>query len=125
MPMEDAYFLADLSGKDLFRGNLKDEVSNQPTRADKARYFIAKLAEHRNTQSFLLLLDAMEDYSDALKDLARTIKAEFLSSKCRSTYEVHNTLMHIHTRTHACTRTCTQSSCVTHASGQCKLTNIF
>ena len=77
LPMKDAYFTADLASRGLFTGNLKEEVNEQGTRAQRAKFFIEKTAETGNTESFLQLLGAMEKYSSALKDLAQNIKSRF------------------------------------------------
>jgi len=80
LPMKDAYFIADLASSGLFPGDLKEEVSEQGTRAQRAQYFLEKTAENGNTDSFLKLLAAMEKFSPALKELAQKIKAKFPSS---------------------------------------------
>ena len=68
LPMKDAYFTSDLTSKGLFPGDLKEEVSEQGTRANRAKYFIERTAEIGDSDSFPKLLAAMEKYSSGLKN---------------------------------------------------------
>jgi len=89
LPMKDAFFTSDLASKGLFPGDLEEDISEQGTRANRAKYFIKRIAEIGNTDSFLKLLAAMEEYSSGLKELADEIKAEFPDS-LPSKYVLHS-----------------------------------
>ena len=81
LPMNDAHFLADLTAKKLFFGNLRAEVDGQATSSDKASYFLSKAIQPSledpddiDIGPFSRLLDVMEKYNDILKRLAAKIR---------------------------------------------------
>ena len=80
LPMKDAIFSASLASRGLFPGDLKEEVNEQGTEAQRARLFIERTAKTGKTDSFQKLLAAMEKYGSALKDLAQEIRSKIPSS---------------------------------------------
>jgi len=76
LPMKDVVFLATLNQKGLFSGDLKAGVKAKPTATEAADYFLDNKIEkdliNGNTNSFLQLLSAMEEYS-SLKPLVTEI----------------------------------------------------
>ena len=79
LPMEDPYFIAELTKQNLFYGNLKEEVKAAPTQADAAASFLYKAVERSldidDKEPFDKLLLVMKGFDNiTLKKLAREIK---------------------------------------------------
>ena len=81
LPMDNAHFLADLTAKKLFFGNLRAEVDGQSTSSDKASYFLSKAIQSSledpddiDIGPFSRLLEVMERYNDILRKLAAKIR---------------------------------------------------
>lgn len=80
LPMDDAYFRANLNASRFLPGDAKAMIESRPTRADKASYFldnfIANAFEDDGSNSmFSDLLNLMERSDDsALKSIAAQIK---------------------------------------------------
>ena len=77
LPMEDAIFASMLYTKNLFSGDLKDQVTSKNTCAEKAKHFLDNVIEKSLCLTFSLLLDAMIEYkSIPTNTLAKEIKQE-------------------------------------------------
>ena len=82
LPLKDPLFTAELTHRNLFSGNLKDEVMEASTRADAADRFLDKAVERPLNvgykEPFDKLLLVMEKFDDqALKKLAAEINQKY------------------------------------------------
>ena len=73
LPMKDVTFLAKLTSKGLFPGDLKAQVKSQPTSTEAADYLL-------DNESFMLLLSAMEEFNPSLQSIAKKMKTKLVSS---------------------------------------------
>lgn len=103
LPMDDAHFLADLTAKNFFYGNLRDEVNRQLTSSDKASYFLSKAIQPSleddddiDIEPFLRLLEVMEKYNSLTKKLAARIRMKL--SKYTDILIIHNNLYDMSTK---------------------------
>ena len=83
LPMDDAYFLANLTSERLFCGNLRQEVNAKSTSGDKASHFLDKAIrpslddpDDTDLNPFFKLLRVMERHDNNLKRLATNIRIE-------------------------------------------------
>ena len=79
LPMADPHFHEDLEQKNLFFGNLSEEVKAKDTEARKAAHFLQNAINHSlkidNTEPFDNLLEVMENFdNEDCKSLAKEIK---------------------------------------------------
>jgi len=78
LPMKDVIFLAKLTSRELFPGDLKDQVKEKSSLAEAADHFldnsIKKDLKNDVDESFFKLLSAMEEFSPQLKTLAAEIR---------------------------------------------------
>ena len=79
LPLKDPHFIAELTRRNLFSGNLKEEVMAAPTQADAATSFLYKVIERSldvdDTEPFDNLLLVMEEFDNlTLNKLAKEIK---------------------------------------------------
>ena len=85
LPMADPHFHEDLEKKNLFFGDLSEEVKAKDTEARKAAHFLQNAISHSlkidNTEPFDNLLEVMENFdNEDCKSLAKEIKT-YLSKK--------------------------------------------
>ena len=78
LPMTDHKFLASLKSKELFTGDLENQVEARSTSAEKANHFLKEAVDKSLSidilEKFDALLIVMLDYGDStLKDLVKTI----------------------------------------------------
>ena len=80
LPMKDVVFLAMLTAKDFFSGDLKAKVKAMSTATEAADHFLDnKIGQDLisgNNNSFLQLLSIMEGYNESLKHLATEIRGK-------------------------------------------------
>ena len=75
LPMEDAIFVSLLYTKNLFSGDLRDQVTSKNTCAEKAKHFLDNAIEKSLCLTFSLLLDAMIEHNSIYtNNLAEQIK---------------------------------------------------
>ena len=76
LPMDDAYFRANLKTAGLLPGNLKDAVTSKSTRAEMAEHFLDK-GINNNIDNFSKLLTVMKNSKcDQLITLTNEIEKE-------------------------------------------------
>ena len=85
LPMVDPHFHKDLEKKNLFFGDLSEEVKAKDTEARKAAHFLQNAINHSlkidNTEPFDNLLEVMENSDNGVcQSLAKEIKT-YLSKK--------------------------------------------
>jgi len=89
LPMQDVIFIAKLSGKGLFHGNLKEEVRKRSSSAEAADHFLNETIEKDlkvgKDESFKKLLLVMEEFSDPLKSLAAEIRCRIAAGEMPAT----------------------------------------
>ena len=83
LPLTDAHFRAALVSKQLFYGNLFDQVDAKGTNAEKNEHFLTNTIDPSLnvgiTSLFVSLLQVMENFdSPTLKSLANDINADLL-----------------------------------------------
>ena len=88
LPMTDVHFRAALVSKQLFHGDLLDQVDAKRTNAEKSEHFLTNIiACSLNvgmTSPFVSLLQVMETFdSPILQSLAKDINADLLISTSR------------------------------------------
>ena len=81
LPLQDPYFMAELTKQHLFSGTLKEEIMGASTQAGAATKFLYGAIERSlsvdNKEPFDRLLLVMEKFGDlTLKKLAKDIKQE-------------------------------------------------
>ena len=83
LPMNDAHFLAALTAEKLFSGDLRAEVDDKPTKAQKASHFLNNEIkpcleddDDVDIEPFLKLLGVMEKFSKNLGKLATRIRMQ-------------------------------------------------
>ena len=75
LPMEDAIFDSLLYTKELFSGDLRNQVTSKNTCAEKAKHFLDNAIEKSLCLTFSLLLDAMIEYNSIyINRLVKEIK---------------------------------------------------
>lgn len=88
LPMDDAFFIAELVTHNLLPDNIQDHVRAQPTSADKALYFLDHVirpsVSSDTGSSFDELLDVMEDSDYHVNELAKQIRSS-LREGCKGT----------------------------------------
>ena len=91
LPMKDVIFLAKLTSRELFPGDLKDQVKEKSSLAEAADHFldnsIKKDLKNDVDESFLKLLSAMEEFSPQLKTLAAEIQDQLLHKVLSKNYQ--------------------------------------
>ena len=88
LPMTDAHFRAALVSKQLFCGDLLDQVDAKRTNAEKSEHFLINTIDCSlnvgMTNPFVSLLQVMENFdSPILQSLAKDINADLLISTSR------------------------------------------
>ena len=83
LPMRDVIFLAKLTSRELFPGDLKNQVKEKSSMAEAVDHFldnsVRKDLINNKDDSFIKLLSAMEEYSPQLKILATEIRDQLLN----------------------------------------------
>ena len=84
LPMADPHFHEDLKQKNLFFGDLSEEVKAKDTEARKAAHFLQNAINHSlkidNTEPFDTLLEVMKNFdNEDCKSLAKEIKTDLQS----------------------------------------------
>ena len=79
LPMTDPHFYVELEKKNLFFGDLSEEVKAKDTEAQKAAHFLQNTIDLSlkidNTEPFVSLLEVMEGFdNEDCKSLAKEIK---------------------------------------------------
>lgn len=87
LPINDAYFKAELKREGLFSGDLEERVNAKDTKAAGVTLFLNEAIEpflnlEEKSQPFRKLLLVMESFSPALKKLATEIKKRFKCKYC-------------------------------------------
>jgi len=81
--MDDAVFKSLLIKNNLFSGNQKATLMAQPTRAEKASYFLNSIIEHHIEAYFEILLNVMEAFGDPTTTPAQEIKKKMGLKICQ------------------------------------------
>ena len=97
LPLTDAHFRAALVSKQLFYGDLFDQVDLKRTNAEKNEHFLTNAIDPclnvGTTNVFVSLLQVMESFdSPTLKSLARDIKGHLLMATDTSQTLLHTQL---------------------------------
>ena len=91
LKMKDPHFIARLTTKDLFYGELKAKVGEQPTEAKANNVFLQDVIEPcletDDAEPFFKLLAAMDEFGGPSKDLSAEIKQHLDDT----TNEAHST----------------------------------
>ena len=78
-------FLARLTSKGLFPGDLKARVKSQPMSTEAADYLLDNkiMVDLKNgdDESFIQLLSAMEEFDPSLESFAKLIKTKLIANK--------------------------------------------
>ena len=84
LKMKDPIFVAMLTKQHLFFGGLKDKVLEQSTEIEASSLFLLKAIEHPlnngDSEPFMKLLSAMDEFGDPLKKLSTEIRKSLIST---------------------------------------------
>jgi len=83
LPMDDTVFKSLLIQNKFLIGHQKATLMAQPTRAEKASYFLNNIIGHHIEVYFETLLNVMEAYGDPVTTLAQEIKEKMGLKSCQ------------------------------------------